>query len=303
MDTLKKYSLLKKQYFLIENDGILQVSPMPKNDELIKWYENEYFTYDTSVKNQDLSISENSPSMISFKLINQAIKELSIRFKRPNKVLDLGCGDGFFSRLFIQCGIDTYSADFTEKTVRHCSPSLLGKNRFESGDILNTRFFSNQTFDFVLVKNVLEHVIEPQNCLDKIRDYLSPEGIACITVPNDYSIMHKQYLKGNNKVEAGFFIPPTHLNYFNTESIQSYLKKNNFTILDAFCDFPMEQFLLVDETNYYTHPEFGPVADKVRTNFMQTIVNQNVKNAIDLCRSYFNNGIGRNAYLFVQSNK
>ncbi len=295
----QKYKNLRKQYSLIEKNGYLQVFPIPKDEELKEWYENEYFFNNPSTDG-DLEISHEIT--VLFSLILQVLDELSNKYIYPKTILDLGCGEGYFSRLFKSNGFITYSADFTDKTVKICSPSLLNDCKyFESGDVLNKTFFDNKAFDFVFVKNLIEHVKDPVVAINSIHNYLLPDGVACISVPNDYSIFHKNYLKDLAKEEAGFFIPPTHLNYFNIESFKTFLTTNDFEIIDAFSDFPMEQFLLTDDSNYYYKPDFGPIAHNIRTNFMSILAEHSIKNSLNLCREFYKNNIGRNSYVFVKS--
>jgi len=126
-------------------------------------------------------------------------------------------------------------------------------------------------------------------------------GIACIVVPNDFNFLHDHYLGNNTKESAGFFAPPDHLNYFNTLSLTEYLEKKGFQFVDAFCDYPLEQFLLDERTNYYKHKEFGAISHSLNVKLTDALVKKSLPKALNLFRCFFENGIGRNIYAFVQS--
>ena len=52
-------------------------------------------------------------------------------------------------------------------------------------------FHTSETFDTIVLNNVLEHVDDPVALLHRVFHWLSPEGIVIITVPNANSL-HKR---------------------------------------------------------------------------------------------------------------
>jgi len=52
-------------------------------------------------------------------------------------------------------------------------------------------FETTEAFDTIVMGNILEHVADPRQLLERARDWLSPNGHIYISVPNAYSI-HRQ---------------------------------------------------------------------------------------------------------------
>jgi len=93
-------------------------------------------------------------------------------------VLDLGCGDGFFlERLGNAVGVDLSKIRIRRAKRRSGKPVLVC-----SAEKLP---FRRTTFEFVIVSEVLEHLTDPDECLDEITCVLKREGLAVISVPND----------------------------------------------------------------------------------------------------------------------
>jgi methionine biosynthesis protein MetW len=105
-----------------------------------------------------------------------------IQAQHPRKVLDLGCGDGFFSQRIQEamgasvCGVDI-SLEATEKArergidARQC-------------DLNEGICFEAESFDLVFCGEVIEHVFDPDFLLDEIGRVLVPAGNLILSTPN-----------------------------------------------------------------------------------------------------------------------
>jgi hypothetical protein len=73
------------------------------------------------------------------------------------------------------------------------------------------------------MNNLLEHVIDPSETMDKATALLAEGGVIVIQVPNDFSA-YQQFLLENKYIEHPFWIAyPDHLNYFTCESLNAFL--------------------------------------------------------------------------------
>ena len=61
----------------------------------------------------------------------------------------------------------------------------MAKINFRTGDIVNDLIFPDKVFDVIILKNVLEHVIDPVLILNRIKEMMHESSILAIRVPND----------------------------------------------------------------------------------------------------------------------
>lgn len=111
------------------------------------------------------------------------VKLLTGQLRQEQRVLELGCGTGYFTRELAVTGAQITAIDI--------SPELLEKARQECS-FANARFeiqnayamtFSNETFDSVVGSSVLHH-LEIDQALAEIYRVLRPGGTIRFTEPN-----------------------------------------------------------------------------------------------------------------------
>ena len=107
------------------------------------------------------------------------------------RVLDVGCGDGYLLHRFAKRGKLAYCIDLSmaglraaqSKHAEHLheyagsSPKLFRASGLELP-------FEDRQFDCVVATEVIEHVKHPQTVLDEIKRVLSPAGLAVLSTPN-----------------------------------------------------------------------------------------------------------------------
>ena len=76
--------------------------------------------------------------------------------------------------------------------------SILSKIKFYQGDILNDKYFENIKFDAIIANGILEHVVDPQKFILKMREKLVKKGMLFINVPNEFNIIQNEYMKLNS---------------------------------------------------------------------------------------------------------
>jgi 2-polyprenyl-3-methyl-5-hydroxy-6-metoxy-1,4-benzoquinol methylase len=103
-----------------------------------------------------------------------------IQLKKPHlKVLDVGCGSGFFMIMLgeIVTGLDK------EDNVKVCKKR--GVSSVFSVDIEKEPFpFNDESFDVVTFLEVLEHLKYPKQTLSEIFRVLKPKGVIILSTPN-----------------------------------------------------------------------------------------------------------------------
>lgn len=101
-------------------------------------------------------------------------------YRKPGKLLDLGCGRGEHLEAFAELGFDVSGVDLSPS-----SPALAAGYRVEVADIEKDRLpFSGSSFDFVFSKSVIEHLRQPMGLLSNAYAALKPGGAAVIMTPS-----------------------------------------------------------------------------------------------------------------------
>ena len=130
------------------------------------------------------------------------------KFKQKGKLLDFGCGEGWFleyaKRYYNVAGYEP-----TTSLAKSTSKNL--KIKVE----LDYNKFKSKSFDIITSFDVIEHVPKPKETFQVYSRLLKKGGILLIYTPNANSIAFDYMREKQNLVS-----PPIHLHYFNKKSIE-----------------------------------------------------------------------------------
>jgi SAM-dependent methyltransferase len=86
------------------------------------------------------------------------------------------------------------------------------------------------TFDVVLYADVLEHLVNPLGELEKVAQFLAPDGVIIISVPNvaHWSVRFN-LLRGRFNYAPTGIMDATHLRWFTSRTLLQLLKRAGFT--------------------------------------------------------------------------
>lgn len=152
--------------------------------------------------------------------------------KSPIRLLDIGCGTGYFlqaakERGWVVSGIEK------DKKARESATLRSGLS------VNDENFFweiESSSFNVVTLWHVLEHLEKLNETIDKIKEITTPEGIIVLALPNCHSYDAEFY----KELWAAYDIP-RHLWHFSPGTIDKLLTKHHLKIvkrvrmpLDAF---------------------------------------------------------------------
>ena len=140
-----------------------------------------------------------------------------------NKVLDVGCGTGFFPKYLMAKGYnvtglepDADARKFAVEVNKINALPLDALNKLES------------KFNCITMWHVLEHVYHLRIQLSTLTSLVAPGGIFVIALPNYKCYDAKHY----GKFWAGYDVP-RHLYHFDEETITSLMSKYNFEKIEV----------------------------------------------------------------------
>ena len=112
------------------------------------------------------------------------------------RVLDIGCGPGYWNRLFGQMKVEYHGIDISPNTVKIAKKAqeLFGV----SGDITvgnaEKLGFPDVYFDYIVSEGVIHHTPDTQACINEIYRVLKPNGYACVGVYYRNIILRSRFL-------------------------------------------------------------------------------------------------------------
>jgi SAM-dependent methyltransferase len=109
-------------------------------------------------------------------------------------------------------------------------------DKFLFGNIENEDYpdFEN-SFDLILLPDVLEHLEEPLEVLKKVDSYLRKGGTVVVSMPNirHYSAFYRIFVKGGFDYDESGIFDYTHKRFYCRRNIEDLLKKAGFRILKS----------------------------------------------------------------------
>lgn len=128
------------------------------------------------------------------------------RLDKDSRVMDAGCGDGFFLHRLKESGFSNLvGLDYSSRAMEFTEVLVQGVDLLTE-DITNIPLEGDST-DAIFMIETLEH-IPPENiedCMQEFNRILKPGGILVITVPSilmPYNMKHYQHFSPNSLKEA-----------------------------------------------------------------------------------------------------
>ena len=197
--------------------GLVYCNPRLDNDELQKFYSQEYFVeghYEEDVLRQKMYAIE--------------IEEIKRNLAVKGRLLDVGCAMGKFLHT-LPSTFEKQGLEFSE------AAAAMGREKFGlnivTGQIRHAAF-PEKHFDIIQMRGVLEHSQDPFEDLTHIRRFLKDDGVLRISqLPNIGSLCGQWFRAGFNQVK-----PKEHLYYFTPDTIRKMLARAGFRV--RYMSFP-----------------------------------------------------------------
>lgn len=111
------------------------------------------------------------------------------------KILEIGCGSGYYTRELVRLGAAVTATEFAPSALaqaRRNLDELAGEVelRLEDAQSLD---LADDSFDKVLLSEVIEHVPEPERAISEAARVLRPGGLLVVSTPSRYSPLNLAY--------------------------------------------------------------------------------------------------------------
>lgn len=143
----------------------------------------------------------------------------------PGRLLDFGCGWGFFLQAAKECGWSPFGL---EPLPGHALFTRVQVEADVRTDILRADTYPLDYFDTITSFQVFEHLPDPAGDMTRLHKTLKPGGLLLIEVPNidtwSVRLLGKQHRH---------FVPD-HLNFFSVDTLCLLFEKNGFEIVGTY---------------------------------------------------------------------
>ena len=190
--------------------GVLRTLPAMSDEELGPYYPNDYWGGEPSLQ---------------WIRRSQADKTSFLYASRPQggRILDVGCGAGFFLRALDPANWDGFGVE-TGKAAADAASRSLGADRIFHGTLAESAH-EQQYFDAVAFWSSLEHTNEPRANLSHARRILNRGGTLIVQVPNAGSYQARWF--GGDWFALDV---PRHRYHFTSTTLERLLAETGFAV-------------------------------------------------------------------------
>lgn len=184
--------------------GFVFSQQIPKEIELVNHY-NQY------TRNDYLS-------PLTIKRYNELLDKFE-KYRKKNKLLDVGCGIGYFLEEAQKRGWEVHGTEYTDEAIKICKEKGINMKKGK----LNPANYNFEEFDVITSFEVIEHINNPIDELSNFNSLLGKKGLVYITTPNFNSILRYRL-----KAEYNVICYPEHLSYYTPKTLKKLFTNVGF---------------------------------------------------------------------------
>jgi 2-polyprenyl-3-methyl-5-hydroxy-6-metoxy-1,4-benzoquinol methylase len=140
-------------------------------------------------------------------------------YRKTNKLIDVGCGIGYFLETAKERGWEVYGTEFTDEAIQKCSEKGI---KMEKG-ILDPENYMPEEFDIITSFEVIEHINNPIDELNSFHKLLRKGGLVYVTTPNFNSLLRYRL-----KSDYNIICYPEHLSYYTPKTLKKVFTRVGF---------------------------------------------------------------------------
>jgi len=219
--------------------GLCWLDPSPVESDIPLFYVN-YFTHERDDTKQQFlrrlhwllyggyMLASHIPyALLGLNKARYQMRHMFLNDMSPGKLLDVGCGNGFFLHRMHDLGWTVTGIDFDAKAIGNAKKMYGDDLTFMNTNLSGARL-PDDSFDAVTMSHVIEHIPDPVALLIEVRRVLKAGGRLVITTPNIRSFGHEKFQDCWAGLDA-----PRHLQVFSLPALQTCAHKAGFHAMKA----------------------------------------------------------------------
>lgn len=154
---------------------------------------------------------------------------------KDKKVLEVGPSSGYMTKVFKEngCLVDVVEIDESvlEKVSLYCQNILKGS--IEDSKVLSK---IKGNYDFIILADVLEHLINPEKTLKEIFDLAEFNTRLIVSTPNIacWPVRKQLFFKGDFQYQESGILDKTHVHFFTVNTLIKEVKRSGWKVKDVF---------------------------------------------------------------------
>ncbi len=196
-----------------------------------KGKEYKYFT------NADIDRIDDSSFMVPI------FDDILLKYSFSN-VLDYGCGNGIFGiyvKEKIKCKL--VGVDASEYGLKNAMETGYDETVLIDDFCIEKLPFNNHSFDLVIMKDILEHLLDPLNVLQEAARVLTLNGLLLLHVPNHFPLAYRIKFLFTNRIDTQNYFPDSkewnfpHIRFFTVRGLKEMFTEAGLTIIENYSDY------------------------------------------------------------------
>lgn len=191
--------------------GLVYSSPILEREKIEKLYKKSFVSYDEQLENL-------------IETYGYYLKKLKLPKKRKERLLEIGCGNGFFLEEALRQGYsEVYGVEPGVASAGQANKEIR-KNIIV--DIFKKDQFKNNFFDVICCFQTLDHLIDPNGVLSECYKILKKGGLV-LFFNHDVESLSAKLLKDKSPI-----IDIEHIYLFSKKTMRQIFEKHKFTIIE-----------------------------------------------------------------------
>lgn len=148
-----------------------------------------------------------------------------------SRILDNGCGNGFFTQRLSEMDLEVCGVDLEESGIFHAR-NLCPDARFEVASVYDDLLaLFQEPFDVVVSLEVIEHLYDPRAFVARIHECLRPGGLLVISTPY-HGYLKNVALALSGKLDAHFTTlwDGGHIKFWSRKTLTALLEEKDFRV-------------------------------------------------------------------------
>ncbi|MDO5570203.1 MAG: class I SAM-dependent methyltransferase [Bacteroidales bacterium] len=227
------HSISKEDFQIMkcDNCGFLFTQDFPDESLIGEYYKSkDYISHSNSRKGLINNVYHIARTIMLNRKAKIVCKESGME---KGKLLDIGCGTGYFLHTMKKMGWDVMGVEKSDDA------SKVAKEHFniDVKNLLN-EVDDNNKYDVITLWHVMEHLQDLKGTFEKLRSLLKDDGTLIVAVPNSESFDAEYY-----KENWAAYDVPRHLWHFNATTLGILSKREEFKI-EKFGPMPLDAFYI-----------------------------------------------------------